>query len=307
LLEFEVTKEDNSRVGDKFCNRYAGKGVTSLILPDELRPIAVKSKTPIDCIFNSFGVFSRMNISQVIEGVISKEVMRSERQILENENDVCNILETLNTMFIKNLNSDQYYEDVSNLIKQMRRNKKVRNQFVKDVKENGLFIEAPAFSEINIKKLIKNSNNIREKILIKKECLKYLKDKLKVDLPFTMKDIYLNNIFCAPIYTMKLHKLASDVVTSRDLGKCKFITKQPLKGKASGGALKLGQMEQDGIIGHGCTRVLKELITVKSDCEEEKQNMLLQLIENGEYNMGHNQFNGGTKRVVNTLIEFLND
>jgi len=307
LLEFEITKEDHSRVGDKFCNRYAGKGVTSLILPDELRPVAVESNIPIDCIFNSFGVFSRMNISQVIEGLISKEVMKSEHQILKDENKVCNVLENLNQMIIKNLNSDQYYNDVSNLIKKMRRNKKIRDQFIDDVKNNGLFIEAPAFSELEIKKIINNSNNIREKILIKKETLQYLKDKLKVELPFQMKDIYLDNIFCAPIYTMKLHKLAHEVITSRDLGKCKFITKQPLKGKASGGGMRLGQMEIDGLIGHGCTRVLKELITVKSDWEEEKQNMLLQLIEEGEYNMNDEKVNGGTKRVVNTLIEFLND
>ena len=307
LLEFEIVKEDVSRMGDKFCNRYAGKGVTSLILPDELRPIAVESNTPIDCVFNSFGIFSRMNISQIIEGVISKEVMKSERQILEDEKNTCNVLENLNQMIIKNLNSDSYYDDVSNLIKKMRKNNKTKNQFIEDVKENGLYVEAPSFSEVNIKNIINNSNNIREKVLIKKECLKYLKDKLKLELPFEMKDVYLDNIFCAPIYTMKLHKLASDIVASRDLGKCKFITKQPLKGKANSGGRRLGQMEQEGIIGHGCTRALKELLTVKSDCEEEKRNMLLQLIEDGEYNLPDKPFRGGTKRVVNTLMEFLND
>jgi len=199
------------------------------------------------------------------------------------------------------------YKKVHKKIKKMRKNNKTKNQFIEDVKENGLYVEAPSFSEVNIKNIINNSNNIREKVLIKKECLKYLKDKLKLELPFEMKDVYLDNIFCAPIYTMKLHKLASDIVASRDLGKCKFITKQPLKGKANSGGRRLGQMEQEGIIGHGCTRALKELLTVKSDCEEEKRNMLLQLIEDGEYNLPDKPFRGGTKRVVNTLMEFLND
>lgn len=307
LLEFEITKEDFSRLGDKFCNRYAGKGVTSLILPDELRPIAVESNMPIDCIFNSFGVFSRMNTSQVIEGVVSKEVMRSEQKILNDNDSVCNVLEGLNQKTIKHLNSESYHNHVSDLINRMRKNKKLRVQFVDSVKDHGLFIEAPAFNEINIKRIINNSENIRETVLIKKDCLQYLKDKLKVDIPFPMKDIYIKNIFCAPIYTMKLHKLAEDIVTSRDLGKCKFITKQPLKGKAVGGALRLGQMEIEGLISHGCTKALRELLTVKSDCEEEKKNMLHQLIEDGKYHLPTERFSGGTKRVINTLMEFLND
>ena len=61
LLEFEIVKTDESHLGDKFANRYAGKGVISLILPDELRPVTVKNQTPIDYITNTFGVYSRMN------------------------------------------------------------------------------------------------------------------------------------------------------------------------------------------------------------------------------------------------------
>jgi len=55
LLEFEITKEVGCFDGDKLCNRYAGKGVISLTIPDELRPIAMESNLPIDNVFNSFG------------------------------------------------------------------------------------------------------------------------------------------------------------------------------------------------------------------------------------------------------------
>lgn len=55
LLEFEITKEDGCVAGNKLSNRFAGKGVVSLILPDELRPIAIQSNTPIDLLFNPFG------------------------------------------------------------------------------------------------------------------------------------------------------------------------------------------------------------------------------------------------------------
>ena len=63
LIELEITREDSSQKGDKFANRFAGKGVSSAPLPDELRPIAMNCGRPIDSIFNSFGVYSRMNVS----------------------------------------------------------------------------------------------------------------------------------------------------------------------------------------------------------------------------------------------------
>lgn len=55
LLEFEITKEDNSVEGDKFSNRFAGKGVCSLILPDELCLVGLQSNIPISILFNPFG------------------------------------------------------------------------------------------------------------------------------------------------------------------------------------------------------------------------------------------------------------
>jgi len=308
LLEFEVAKEQKSNIGDKFCTRYAGKGVLSLILPDELRPIAVNSDKPIDCVFNSFGIFSRMNISQITEGIINKNVMYAEDRILNGE-DVCDVLKELNEVTIKNLNDDEYYNDVNKLIQDLENNKKLQTKFINDVKENGLFIEAPAFSEVDIKNIIKRSKGLREPVFIKKECLEYLKDKLKVDLPFEMKDVYIDNIYCSPVYMMRLHKIASDIVAARDLGKYKFVTKQPLKGKANEGGRRMGQMEIEALIGHGTTKALRELLTVKSDCVEEKSELLNQLIEKGEYHIksSDSQIEGGTKKVVQTFMNFLND
>jgi len=305
LLEFDIAKETQCYDGDKLCNRYAGKGVISLTLPDELRPLAVKSNKPIDCVFNSFGVFSRMNISQILEGIVQKNAMYCEEEIINGNIDKLN---ELNENVIKHLNDHEYYNQVKNLVKDLNKDEDLRNQFINNVKENGLTIEAPAFKEINIKEIINKSPNIREPILIKKECLQYMKAKLKVDLPFEMKDTYINNIFCAPIYTMRLHKIADDVVSARDLGKYKFVTKQPLKGKANEGGRRLGQMEIEALIGHGCIKALKELFTVKSDCIDEKSQLIEQLMEKGEYHMNKNtKVEGGTKKVVQTMIEFLND
>ena len=74
LIEFEIISTEDSCLGDKFTNRYAGKGVVSLIIPDELRPIMKTTKKPIDLITNTFGVFSRMNLGQIIELTVNKNV-----------------------------------------------------------------------------------------------------------------------------------------------------------------------------------------------------------------------------------------
>lgn len=55
LIELEVSSEHESVVGDKLCNRYANKGIVSIILPNELRPVALQSNMPIDLVFNPFG------------------------------------------------------------------------------------------------------------------------------------------------------------------------------------------------------------------------------------------------------------
>ena len=246
-----------------------------------------------------------MNISQIVEGVVGKNVMKCEQAIMNNDTSK---LQDLNDDIIKNLNNDQYYNDVNELINKINKNELFKNRFINNVKEHGLVIEAPSFSQLNIKNIVKNSKDLRETILIKKECLQYIKDKMKVDIPFPMQDIEIKNIFCAPIYTMRLHKIAKDVLTSRDLGKYKFITKQPLKGKANEGGSRLGQMEAEALIGHGCTKALKELFTVKSDCLKEKSNLIEQLITNGEYKINKNiGIEGGTRKVVQTLVKFLKD
>jgi DNA-directed RNA polymerase beta subunit len=222
---------------------YAGKGV-SIVLPDEFRPIALNCNKPIDCIFNSFGVYSRMNISQLLEGVVSKEVMEAEERIINNPNNSVNEVKRINEDIIKHFNSKNYYDDVNNFIQQLEQDKELQNKFNQDVQENGFFIEAPSFSEINIKEIIRKNKSFNEDIKITKETLNYFKDKLKIDLPFTINgDIILRKKFCAPIYTMKLYKLVSEIVTARDLGKCKFITKQPLRGRVNEGGKRLGQME----------------------------------------------------------------
>ena len=60
---------------------------------------------------------------------------------------------------------------------------------------------------------------------------------------------------------------------------------------------------------HGCGKSLHEMLTVKSDCEAGKKDLIAQLVKTGEYKFSKNivESEGGTKRVVDTLIKFLQD
>ena len=178
---------------------------------------------------------------QILEGIVSKEIMISQKEILNNPQNCISQLTHINENIIKHFNSKQYYNDVDNLISSMEKDSSLVDSFMEDVKTNGLFIEAPSFSEINIKEIIKRNKSHIEDILISKKTLQYFKDKLKFNLPFTINnDIVIKQKFCAPIYMMKLYKLISEIVTARDLGKHKFITKQPLRGRVNDGGKRLG-------------------------------------------------------------------
>jgi DNA-directed RNA polymerase beta subunit len=309
VLEIEVTDECQSHVGDKFANRYANKGVVSLVFPDDIAPIAVQSNKPVDIIFNPFGVFSRMNLGQLVEGIVSKNVMHCDSYIKEgNKKDLKASIWWLNEYIIKNLNDMEYYNRVNSEVIARLDEPKFKEQFIEDVKQHNLFIEAPTFGEINVRNILKNGVNPNEQVYIKKEFLQYMKDKLKCNINMPIQDVVLPNIYCAPMYIEKLYKLANKLITARDLGPIKSITGQPKRGRANEGGSRLGQMELEGILAHGCERTLKEFLTVKSDQLDAKRDLIMQLMKTGNYRMRDEYgASGRTKKVVDTLLHFLRE
>eukprot|EP00913_Durusdinium_trenchii_P012868 g12084.t1 len=69
-------------------------------------------------------------------------------------------------------------------------------------------------------------------------------------------------------YIIKLCHMVKDKIHSRGFRLEKgynMLTMQPIKGRKHGGGLRLGEMEVSGIIGHGASQLLQELLTLKSD------------------------------------------
>ena len=306
LLEFEISSKEKTILGDKLANTCANKGVISEILPDELRPIAIETKQPIDLIFNPFGVFSRMNLGQLSEGTVGKNVMYCDRYIRENPSKAIDAVSWLNDQIIKNLNDDRYYNSVHQLINNMKDDESLKDKFVQNVIDTNLFIEAPQFSETNVDAILKNGINPNETILIKKETVEYFKNKLKLNVEIDETDRIIPNTFCCPLYIMKLYKLTKHICNARDFGPVKQVTKQPLKGRAKSGGSRIGQMELEALLAHGNQKAVKEIMTVKSDWSEGKRDLLRQLIETGKYVLPEDhKISSQTKQVVDVQIDFL--
>ena len=309
IVEFEIVKEEPSFVGDKFCNSYAAKGVVSLILPDELRPIAKMSNAPIDFIYNPFGVFSRMNLGQLPNVMVSKNVMMCDYHIKTHPEETIEVLSWLNENIISNISMPEYYSEVNNMIEVFKQDKEALNQFINNVKHSNLFIECPSFSRINLKALKKNRVPTNEPVIIPKATLRYMKQKLGAKIEINDdKDLIIPDIFVGPAYIQKLYKLLKHLRNARDIGSVKAITKQPVKSRRLNGGSRIGQMEVEAFVSHGTIKALKELTTVKSDWTDGKYQLINELIEKGEYHMPESvDMSGRTKVVVDKLLTFLKE
>ena len=112
---------------------------------------------------------------------------------------------------------------------------------------SGKIIDASAFSGTTLDSL---ENNMR-----------------KLGFRYNGKEIMYNGItgkrmpvkvYIGNMYYLKLKYMVADKMHARASGKIALLTRQPIEGRSRGGALRLGEMEQEALVGHGAALLLKE-------------------------------------------------
>lgn len=76
-------------------------------------------------------------------------------------------------------------------------------------------------------------------------------------------------IFEGIIYYQRLRHMTADKWQVRATGAIDSVTRQPVKGRKRGGAIRFGEMERDCLISHGAVYTLKDRLLDCSDCSTE--------------------------------------
>ena len=184
-----------------------------------------------------------MNLSQLLEVTCAKPTCITDKLIKKDPKNTERYLNNLNETVIKYLGDDNYYQRVKTLINLISKDSSIKKKFLENVKNNNLYIEVPSFAKIRLRELLKVAQpQVNENVVFPLKLVKYMKQKLHCfeDLIIN-NDIVLPNIFVGPIYVQKLYKIASKLMTARDFGPLKYVTKQPIRGRAAGGGSAFGK------------------------------------------------------------------
>ncbi len=225
VIKVKLLVQKSVRVGDKICGRHGNKGVISKIIPKEDMPFMADG-TPVDIVLNPLGVPSRMNIGQILEanlGFMSYRFGVEFKYILE--------------MYECYKDKELVLKIASSKISEIYPNIQIYSMdvVIKILWELSKGIKISCFLfEFLFNVLIRK---LSRRLSFKDYSGQYQLYDGRTGLPFDRKSTV------GVMYIFKLDHLVDNKMHSRSTGSYSVITQQPLKGKASGGGQRLGEME----------------------------------------------------------------
>ena len=304
LLEVDICQTVPTVLGDKFANCFAGKGVISMILPDHLMPGGV------DLIFNPLGIYGRNNWGSIFELGLTKVIKDIEANINDKELTKEKI-SLLNELFIKRTDYE-YYLQVCDLLNVWDENYSL---FVDDVIENGLYINADTFPNFpyydfyhSFVKVYGNKYNLileKQPYILTKELQQYIIDTRGYTLNGLeeIEDVE-TEAFIGDSYYLKLFHTSYSKYNAVSIAKSfNRANGQPAKGRKKNGGQHTSWMTTAAALGHSDdSYIMKELRTIKSDCQNNKEQFFLDKTYTGKYIMKDNGYDSKTNEMLNHYL-----
>ncbi len=254
--------------GDKMAGRHGNKGVVSKIVPVEDMPYMADGQT-VDIVLNPLGVPSRMNIGQVLEvhlGWAAKGLGQKIQKMLDAQTKVAELRKFLGEIY--NHDSKTHAERVD-----LSQFSDAELLALAENLTDGVPMATPVFdgaSEAEIKSMLRLAD---------------LPESGQTQLyDGRTGEAFDRKTTVGYMHMLKLNHLVDDKMHARSTGPYSLVTQQPLGGKAQFGGQRFGEMEVWALEAYGAAYTLQEMLTVKSD-DVQGRNQMYKNIVDGEYEM----------------------
>ncbi|MBZ0087468.1 MAG: DNA-directed RNA polymerase subunit beta [Thermomonas sp.] len=254
--------------GDKMAGRHGNKGVVSKIVPVEDMPYMADGQT-VDIVLNPLGVPSRMNIGQVLEvhlGWAAKGLGVKIQKMLDAQTKVAELRKFLGEIYNHDNKTHAERVDLSQF----------SDEELLGLAQNltdGVPMATPVFdgaSEAEIKSMLRLAD---------------LPESGQTQLyDGRTGEAFDRKTTVGYMHMLKLNHLVDDKMHARSTGPYSLVTQQPLGGKAQFGGQRFGEMEVWALEAYGAAYTLQEMLTVKSD-DVQGRNQMYKNIVDGEYEM----------------------
>ncbi|MHA6206322.1 DNA-directed RNA polymerase subunit beta [Dyella soli] len=267
--------------GDKMAGRHGNKGVVSNVVPVEDMPFSADG-TPVDIVLNPLGVPSRMNIGQILEvhlGWAAKGLGKKIQKMIEAQAKVAQIREFLDQIYNHHVAGAVQHVDLKSLTDE-------EIITLANNLQEGVPMATPVFDgaeETEIKAMLKLA-----------------------DLPESGQTVLFDGrtgeAFDRPVtvgymHYLKLNHLVDDKMHARSTGPYSLVTQQPLGGKAQFGGQRFGEMEVWALEAYGAAYTLQEMLTVKSDDVQGRNQMYKNIVD------GNHEMAAGMPESFNVLVK----
>ncbi|WP_372019009.1 DNA-directed RNA polymerase subunit beta [Pseudoxanthomonas sp. 10H] len=279
--------------GDKMAGRHGNKGVVSNVVPVEDMPYMADG-TSVDICLNPLGVPSRMNIGQILEvhlGWAAKGLGRRIQKMLDEQRAVTELRAFLGKVYNhdsslagERVDLDQFSdEELLTLARNLT---------------GGVPMATPVFDgalEDEIRGMLELAypDSDPETAL-----LGFNASKTQMQLhDGRTGEAFDRKTTVGYMHYLKLNHLVDDKMHARSTGPYSLVTQQPLGGKAQFGGQRFGEMEVWALEAYGAAYTLQEMLTVKSDDVQGRNQMYKNIVD------GNHEMVAGMPESFNVLVK----